>query len=106
MDDVGMGGGERRQSNAAVLITIGHVLRGLALLGKGSDAEATFARVAIMPVVWSRLNVGPIDMGGSRGECAGLFFLLAEIANTVQEMYGPTLDSARGCLHVMRMSMR
>lgn len=79
-----------------LLITIGHVLRSLALLSKGQDAEATFARVAIMPIVRSRLNVGKLDMGGSRGECAGLFFLLDDIANTINEMYGPILRLSEG----------
>jgi len=30
------------------LLAIGHCLRGLALLGKGKEAESGFARVAIM----------------------------------------------------------
>jgi hypothetical protein len=72
------------------------VLRGLALLGKGRDAESAFARVAVMPVVRSRLNVGRLDMGGSRGECAGLFFLLDDIANTVREVYGGILRLNEG----------
>ena len=79
-----------------LLITIGHVLRSLALLHKGQDAEATFARVAIMPIVRGRLNVGKLDMGGSRGECAGLFSLLDDIANTIKEMYGPILRLSEG----------
>jgi len=77
-------------------ITVGHVLRGLALLGRGRDAESAFARVAVMPVVRSRLNVGRLDAGGSRGECAGLFFLLDDIANTVREMYGGILRLSEG----------
>ena len=87
--------GNSRQFHV-LLITIGHVLRSLALLNKGQDAEATFARVAIMPIVRSRLNVGKLDMGGSRGECAGLFFLLDDIANTIKEMYGPILRLSEG----------
>jgi hypothetical protein len=34
---------------------IGHCIRGLALLGKGKEAENVFARVAIMYVLYSRL---------------------------------------------------
>ncbi len=69
-------------------VTVGHVHRVLALLGGGLNAGSAFARVAVMPVVRSRLNVGGLDMGGSRGDCAGLFFLLDDIANSVRVMYG------------------
>lgn len=37
------------------LLMIGHCMRGLALLGKGKEAENVFARVAIMYVLYSRL---------------------------------------------------
>lgn len=74
-----------------LLLTIGHYLRGLALLQKGHDAESTFARVAIMPIIRSKLSMGKLDEGGLRGECAGLFFLLDDIANTIKEMYGDVL---------------
>ena len=86
----------RQRRSEALLVTVGSVLRGLALLGKGRDAESAFARVAVMPVVRSRLNVGRLDMGGSRGECAGLFFLLDDIANTVREVYGGILRLNEG----------
>ena len=39
-----------------LLLMIGHCLRGLALLGKGADAESAFARVAIMYVHCSFLE--------------------------------------------------
>jgi hypothetical protein len=70
-----------------LLLTIGHYLRGLALLQKGNEAESTFARVAIMPIIRSRLSMGKLDDGGLRGECAGLFFLLDDTANTIKEVY-------------------
>ena len=69
-------------------------MRGLALLGKGADAESAFARVAIMPIIRSKLSMGKLDEGGSRGECAGLFFLLDGIANTVSTQYGSILRSS------------
>lgn len=40
--------------------------------------------------------MGKLDEGGSRGECAGLFFLLDDIANTVASMYGSILRSSEG----------
>jgi hypothetical protein len=100
----GEGGGKEKEEGRRIRdrrsevlhITVGHVLRGLALLGRGRDAESAFARVAVMPVVRSRLNVGRLDTGGSRGECAGLFFLLDDIANTVREMYGGILRLSEG----------
>jgi hypothetical protein len=86
----------RDRRSEVLHITVGHVLRGLALLGRGRDAESAFARVAVMPAVRSRLNVGRLDAGGSRGECAGLFFLLDDIANTVREVYGGILRLSEG----------
>jgi len=85
---------KRRKEN--LLLMIGHCLRGLALLGKGVDAESAFARVAIMPIIRSKLSMGKLDEGGSRGECAGLFFLLDDIANTVASMYGSILRVSEG----------
>lgn len=40
--------------------------------------------------------MGKLDEGGSRGECAGLFFLLDDIANTIATMYGALLRSSEG----------
>ena len=87
---------QKDQRSEQLLLMIGHCLRGLALLGKGADAESAFARVAIMPIIRSKLSMGKLDEGGSRGECAGLFFLLDGIANTVKEMYGPILRVSEG----------
>ena len=87
---------QKEQRSDELLLMLGHCLRGLALLGKGSDAESAFARVAIMPIIRSKLSMGKLDDGGSRGECAGLFFLLDDIANTVKGMYGPILRSSEG----------
>ena len=85
---------QKKTQHDDMLLMIGHCLRGLALLGKGADAESAFARVAIMPIIRSKLSMGKLDEGGSRGECAGLFFLLDGIANTVSTMYGPILRSS------------
>ena len=85
-----------KHRHSSLLLTIGHALRGLALLGKGNDAQTTFARVAIMPIIRSKLSMGKLDEGGSRGECAGLFFLLDDIANSVKEMYGDLLRFSEG----------
>jgi hypothetical protein len=85
---------QKKSQHDDLLLLIGHCLRGLALLGKGADAESAFARVAIMPIIRSKLSMGKLDEGGSRGECAGLFFLLDGIANTVSTMYGPILRSS------------
>ena len=35
--------------------------------------------------------MGKLDDGGLRGECAGLFFLLDDTANTIKEVYGDVL---------------
>ncbi|KAL7530708.1 hypothetical protein ACHAXR_003637, partial [Thalassiosira sp. AJA248-18] len=87
---------QKEQRSQELLLMIGHCLRGLALLGKGPDAESAFARVAIMPIIRSKLSKGKLDEGGSRGECSGLFFLLDDIANTVKAMYGSILRASEG----------
>jgi len=86
----------RRHIRNSLLLTISSCLRGLALLRKGPDAESAFARVAIMPILRSKLSMGKLDEGGSRGECAGLFFLLDDVATTVEDMYGPILRASEG----------
>lgn len=48
------------------------------------------------PIIRSKLSMGKLDEGGSRGECAGLFFLLDDIANTVASIYGSLLRSSEG----------
>eukprot|EP00584_Thalassiosira_punctigera_P007234 CAMPEP_0172538914 /NCGR_PEP_ID=MMETSP1067-20121228/10199_1 /TAXON_ID=265564 ORGANISM="Thalassiosira punctigera, Strain Tpunct2005C2" /NCGR_SAMPLE_ID=MMETSP1067 /ASSEMBLY_ACC=CAM_ASM_000444 /LENGTH=984 /DNA_ID=CAMNT_0013324507 /DNA_START=27 /DNA_END=2981 /DNA_ORIENTATION=- len=87
---------QRRRVQQVLLLTISSCLRGLALLRRGPDAESAFARVAIMPILRSKLSMGKLDEGGSRGECAGLFFLLDDVATTVKEMYGPILRASEG----------
>ena len=106
---------------------IGHCLRGLALLGKGKEAENVFARVAIMyvslelhdcandlcimhadsslivlpfclyyynvrPLIRSKVSMGRLDEGGSRGECTGLFSLLDDVACSISQNFGRVLQ--------------
>ena len=70
---------------------IGHYLRGLVILDKGQEAENAFARVAIMPLIRSKLSMGRLDQGGSRGECAGLSSLLQDILESISKTFGPVL---------------
>lgn len=74
-----------------LLLMIGHVMRGLALLGRGKEVESIFARVAIMPLVRPLISMGRLDEGGSRGECAGLPSLLQEVVDSIAAYYGPVL---------------
>mmetsp|Transcript_7891 Transcript_7891/g.13064 ORF Transcript_7891/g.13064 Transcript_7891/m.13064 type:complete len:541 (-) Transcript_7891:8-1630(-) len=60
-------------------------------MGKGPEAEDVFARVAIMPLIRSKLSMGRLDQGGSRGECAGLPSLLTEILETIATNFGSVL---------------
>jgi len=73
------------------LLMIGHCLRGLALLGRGKEAEGAFARVAIMPLIRSKVSMGRLDEGGARGQCTGLSSLLDDIANTIHGSFGSVL---------------
>eukprot|EP00566_Odontella_aurita_P004741 CAMPEP_0113572152 /NCGR_PEP_ID=MMETSP0015_2-20120614/25941_1 /TAXON_ID=2838 /ORGANISM="Odontella" /LENGTH=794 /DNA_ID=CAMNT_0000475163 /DNA_START=3 /DNA_END=2387 /DNA_ORIENTATION=- /assembly_acc=CAM_ASM_000160 len=89
------GAGETTSSFAAAesreLLMVGHCLRGLALLGRGREAESAFARVAIMPLVRTKVSMGRLDEGGSRGECAGLSSLLDEVAASIGSTFGGVL---------------
>jgi len=73
------------------LIMVGHCLRGLAILGRGNEAESTFARVAILPLIRQKISIGRLDEGGSRGECANLFFVLDDMTHTITSSFGTVL---------------
>ena len=99
-DGNGFGGAAKKEKennhhgqNQNELLLLGHLFRSFALLGRGSDAESIFARVAVMPIVRNKVSIGKLDEGGSRGECAGLFGLLQEIVQGVHESWGDLLRS-------------
>mmetsp|Transcript_13511 Transcript_13511/g.31764 ORF Transcript_13511/g.31764 Transcript_13511/m.31764 type:complete len:821 (-) Transcript_13511:438-2900(-) len=75
-------------------LMIGHCMRGLALLGRGKEVENIFARVAIMPLIRSKISIGRLDEGGPRGECYGLRSLLDDIVVAVATTFGPVLERA------------
>jgi len=87
---------EYKQKHSELLLTISHTLRGLAILNKGNEAQSTFARIAIMPIIKSKLSMGKLHEGGPRGECSGLFFLLDDIVTVVRSMYGDILRISEG----------
>lgn len=76
------------------LLVLGHILRSFVFMNRGSDAEAIFARVAIMPIVRKYVSIGKLDEGGSRGECTGLKSLLQQIVKQVREIWGDVLRMA------------
>ena len=67
------------------------LVRGLLWLGKAREVEALFARVAILPLVRSRISMGRLDEGGGRGECTGLPGILEDLLETIRDAYGPLL---------------
>jgi hypothetical protein len=85
---------ERDTSKEQELLTLGHCMRGLALLGRGKEVESIFGRTAVMPLIRSLISMGRLDQGGARGECAGLVSLLNEISTTIKNLYGPVLSLA------------
>jgi hypothetical protein len=87
-------------SQEDLLLMLGHCMRGLALLGRGKEVESIFARVAIMPLIRSKVSMGRLDEGGSRGECAGLFSLLDDMAFSVHAAFGPVLSLAESMFDV------
>ncbi len=82
--------------NEQELLILGYLFRSFALLGKGTEAESIFARVAIMPIVRSKITLGKLDEGGSRGECAGLFCLLEDLVCSVRDTWGDVLSMVEG----------
>ncbi len=81
-------------------LLLGHLLRSLALLGRGTDAESMFANVAIMPIIKKKVSVGKLDEGGSRGECAGLYPLLNEIVSDVKDLWGDVLQLVESIFNI------
>ena len=75
-----------------LISSIDYCVRALAIIGKGKDVESAFARVAIMPLLRSKLSLGRMDEGGSRGQCAGLFSMLDEISYEITRIYGPIIQ--------------
>lgn len=90
-------GEERTESE--LLLMLGHAMRGLALLGRGKEVESVFARVAIMPLIRSKVSMGRLDEGGSRGECAGLPSLMDDIAESITRAFGPVLRLVESMFH-------
>jgi hypothetical protein len=88
---------EKRQE---MLLLLGHYMRGLALFGRAKEVESTFARTAIMPLVKNKVSMGRLDEGGSRGECAGLKKLLADMVQEIAENYRPVLQLAEAMFSV------
>ncbi len=82
------------------LLILGCLFRSFALLGRGSDAELIFARVAIMPIVRKKVTLGKLDEGGSRGECAGLFCLLEDLVWTIKNLWGDVLSLVEGLFQI------
>lgn len=80
-----------KASEEDLLLMLGHCMRGMALLGRGKEVESIFARVAIMPMIRSKLSMGRLDEGGARGECAGLKSLLEEMVETIATAFSPLL---------------
>lgn len=87
-----------------LLVVLGHVMRGLAVSGRSKDVENIFARTAVVPVVRSKLSMGRLDEGGSRGECAGLTNLLNLMVNEIAETYSPVLTAAESMFSVRNSS--
>lgn len=46
------------------------------------------------PMIWSKISMGRLDEGGSRGECAGLASLLDEILSSIVQAFSPLLQLA------------
>jgi hypothetical protein len=46
------------------------------------------------PLIRSKVSMGRLDEGGSRGECAGLFSLLDDITTSIAQSFGPVLRLA------------
>ena len=77
--------------DSLLLMRLGHLMRGLVLLGRGRDVESIFARVAVMPLIRWQVSMGRLDQGGARGACAGLPSLLQQVATSIRQTYGPVL---------------
>lgn len=51
------------------------------------------------PLIRSKISMGRLDEGGSRGECAGLFSLMDDITSSITNAFGPVLRLAESMFH-------
>lgn len=93
-------GNDQIPTEDELLLMLGHCMRGLALLGRGKEVESIFARIAIMPLIRSKVSMGRLDEGGSRGECAGLNSLLEDITATIAQAFGPLLRLSEAMFNI------
>jgi len=94
------GSDEEKDKEKELMLVMGHSMRGLALLGRGKDVESIFARTAILPLVRSKVSMGRLDEGGSRGECAGLQNMLKDMVSEIASTYSPVLRLAESIFAV------
>ena len=80
----------------------GYIFRSYTLLQKSNDATHLFARKAIMPLIRTKLSIGRLDEGGSRGDCMGLEHLLKDVIEVVRVLWGDVLRLVEG---IMAMDM-
>jgi conserved oligomeric Golgi complex subunit 2 len=73
----------------AYFTDLGHIVRGLVLLGRAKEVETIFTQTAIRPLLQTHLSLGRIDQGGARGECAGLGAVLQDLLQDLQRRYRP-----------------
>lgn len=52
------------------------------------------------PLIRSKVSMGRLDEGGSRGECAGLNSLLDDITATIAQAFGPVLRLAEAMFNI------
>lgn len=52
------------------------------------------------PLIRSKVSMGRLDEGGSRGECAGLKSLLEDITDTIAKAFGPVLQLAEAMFNI------
>jgi conserved oligomeric Golgi complex subunit 2 len=90
----------QRSEQQQLVVVLGHVMRALAISGRSKEVESIFARTAVLPLVRSKLSMGRLDEGGSRGECAGLTNLLNDMTQEIATLYSPVLVAAESMFAV------
>jgi conserved oligomeric Golgi complex subunit 2 len=80
---------EGEEAEESYFTDLGHIVRGLVLLGRAKEVETIFTNTAIRPLLQSHLSLGRMDHGGARGECAGLGTVLQELLQDIQRLYRP-----------------
>ena len=74
------------------IMVVGHVMRGLLLLGRTRDLEQIFCQIVVQPRLAKHVTPRNLDQGGARGECHHLPVVIQSMVHEMATLYRPLLS--------------